>query len=223
MKTTKKLVKTDKYVVEIDVNWIYPEDDRSEPCMTAESVKLLKEVEDRANADDIYWLTKNKFIVYKNINAPLTPMQVTDARNAVHKWITTCKENGRNYEPVDVDHSALLQRLLGGGTLHENPPPLRFSYPAWSMVEDEIIPIHEMYECHHNSFPGKISVDQHPEYVWEDKEKKIIKHERLGILYQYYEEEVTGNRLDKGGQKEEYKYIGKFLKRLNDGKQEQTQ
>lgn len=216
MKTTKKLVKTDKYVVEVDVNWIYPEEDRSEQCMTAESVKLLKEVEERANNDEFYWLTKNGFNVYKNINAPLTPVQVADAQHAVYKWITTCKENGAKYEPVDVDHSALLRRLLSGGELHKNPPPLRFSYPAWEMVEDEIIPIIEMFEGSGVN-PGKVVVDQHGEYVWADKEKQIIKHERLGILYQYYEEEVTGKRLNKDNKPEDYKYIGKFLKRLNNG------
>lgn len=217
MKTQIKLVHTEKYIVAVETNWIYPEDDRNEPCMTAESVNLLKEVEERANNDDYYWLKKSGFTFYKNVTAPLTPDQIYSAIDAVSTWIETCKENNRKYEPVDADHSALLKRLLSGKKLHKNPPPLRFSYPAWELVEDQKIPIIEMHESF-NLDPGYVVVDQSPEYVWEDKEKQIIKHERLGILYQYSEEEVEGNRLNRETLKpEKYKHIQKFLTRLNNG------
>ena len=212
MKKQTKLVHTEKYVIAVEVNWIYPEDDRSEPCMTAESVELLKEVEKRANNDEIYWLEKNG-TVYKNTKTPLAPEQVEIAVGCVSRWIKTCKENNAKYEPVDADHSALLRRLLSGKNLHEKAPPLRFSYPAWEMVEEEIIPIMEFFEGSGVN-PGKVVIDQHGEYVWEDKEKQIVRHERLGILYQYYEEKVDGKRLNKDLKPEDYKYIGKFLKRL---------
>lgn len=156
----------------------------------------------------------------------LTIEQCEFACKMVCKWMNVCEDNNRGTSSADVDHSALLRRLLQGGKPHANPPPKRRSYPAWSLVEQEEIEIQDFYESDLGiEDKEKIVVDQHREYEWVDKEKKIIKHTRLGIEYQYFEREVTPNakHLRKGLNPEDHKYIGKFLKRLNDpptGKEE---
>jgi hypothetical protein len=153
----------------------------------------------------------------------LTDEQCEFACKMVVKWMNVCEDNNRGTGAVDVDHSALLRRLLTGGKLHKNPPPKRMSYPAWELVEQEEIEIRQLYD--YDIEPGRVIVDQHDEYEWVDKDKKIIKHTRLGIEYQYSEREVTPDAryLRKGLNPEDHKYVGKFLKRLNDpptGKEE---
>jgi len=152
----------------------------------------------------------------------LTLEQSEFALKMIVKWMNVCEDNNRGCSSADVDHSSLLHRLLMGGTLHENPPPLRRSYPAWSLVEQDEIEIQEMYVC---EIDGRIVIDQHGGYKWVDKEKNILKHTRLGINYEYSEREVTPDvrNLRRGLIPEDHKYIGKFLKRLNDpatGKEE---
>jgi hypothetical protein len=51
-------VQTEKYVVAVEVEMVIPADDPSEPCYESETVQLLKEVQSRAESDDIEWLTK---------------------------------------------------------------------------------------------------------------------------------------------------------------------
>lgn len=155
----------------------------------------------------------------------LTREQCEFACKMMCVWMNTCDDNNRGTSSADVDHSALLRRLLMGGKLHENPPPKRMSYPCWAMVEDdeiEISNLHE-YDLEIEGTEGTVVVDQHREYEWVDKEKKIIKHTRLGIEYQYFERETLPIYLRKGLNPEDHKYMGKFLKRLNDpptGKEE---
>lgn len=158
----------------------------------------------------------------------LTREQCEFACDMFSKWMRICEDNERGYGPPDVDHSSLLRRLLMGGKLHENPPPLRMSYPAWELVEEKEIEIHDfweipeqaIYDCKKNKlYEGPVVVvDQHAAYAWVDKEKKIIRHVRLGIEYEYSEREVVPDvkYLRKGLNPEDHKYIGKFLRRLND-------
>ena len=146
----------------------------------------------------------------------LTPEQCEFACKQISIWMNVCYDNNRGgCSYADVDHSALLRRLLMGGTLHENPPPKRRSYPAWELVEKEEIEIQEMYE---SDIHEGIVIDQHAGYEWADKENKIIRYTRLGVDYQYSEREVTPDVrcLRKGLNPEDHKYTGKFLKRLND-------
>lgn len=157
----------------------------------------------------------------------LTPEQCEFACDMFCKWMNICEDNKRGSSSADVGHSALLRRMLMGGPVHKNPPPKRMSYPAWHMVEQEEFEIQDMHEygIDIEGIKGTVVVDQAREYEWVDKEKKIIKHTRLGIEYQYSEREVTPDAryLRKGLNPEDHKYTGKFLKRLNDpptGKEE---
>ncbi|MCR4317885.1 MAG: hypothetical protein NUW37_16200 [Planctomycetes bacterium] len=64
----RRIVRTDKYVVILEVDAIIPDFDPSEACFEPETVKFLKEVEDRAKADDVDWL-KERGQVYQALNA----------------------------------------------------------------------------------------------------------------------------------------------------------
>jgi hypothetical protein len=62
------LVRTDKYVIAVEVEAVIPDADPSEPCYESETVEFLREVESRARAGDIAWLrTRGK--VYAAVDA----------------------------------------------------------------------------------------------------------------------------------------------------------
>ena len=54
--TRTRLVQSDRYVVAIEVEMVVPVDDASEPCYEAETVNLLREIKERADAGDLAWL-----------------------------------------------------------------------------------------------------------------------------------------------------------------------
>ena len=51
-----RLIQTEKYVVAVEVELVVPPDDPGEPCYEAETVKLLREVKERAERDELTWL-----------------------------------------------------------------------------------------------------------------------------------------------------------------------
>lgn len=63
-----RLVQTDRYVVAVDVELVIPDDDPSEPCYEAETVQLLKEVEEHAQRGDVDWLAQHGK-VYEAVDA----------------------------------------------------------------------------------------------------------------------------------------------------------
>jgi hypothetical protein len=63
-----RLVQTEKYVVAVEVEMVFPQDDPTEPCYEAETVAFLREVQERAEHDDLPWL-QSKGKVYAAINA----------------------------------------------------------------------------------------------------------------------------------------------------------
>ena len=54
-----RLVQTEKYVIAVEVEMVIPIDDPSEPCFESDTVRLLQEVKDRAEKDDLAWLSAN--------------------------------------------------------------------------------------------------------------------------------------------------------------------
>jgi hypothetical protein len=54
-----RLIQTEKYVVAVEVELVVPADDPSEPCYEAATVKLLREVKERAERDELSWLKKH--------------------------------------------------------------------------------------------------------------------------------------------------------------------
>jgi hypothetical protein len=63
-----RLIQTDKYVVAVEVEMVIPVDDPSEPCYESETVQLLREIRERAEKDDLAWLT-TKGKVYAAVGA----------------------------------------------------------------------------------------------------------------------------------------------------------
>lgn len=51
-----RLVRTARLVVAIDVEMVIPRSDPSEPCLESETVELLRDVHQHAEAGDIPWL-----------------------------------------------------------------------------------------------------------------------------------------------------------------------
>ncbi len=63
-----RLIQTDKYVVAVEVEMVIPVDDPSEPCYESETVQLLREIKERAEQEDLPWLTQ-KGKVYAAVGA----------------------------------------------------------------------------------------------------------------------------------------------------------
>lgn len=63
-----RLVQTERYVVAVEVAMVIPADDPSEPCLEPEAVAFLREVHDRAEADDLDWL-RSQGKVYSAVDA----------------------------------------------------------------------------------------------------------------------------------------------------------
>ena len=63
-----RLVRTEQFVVAVDVEAVIPDADPSEPCYESETVELLREVEARARKGDLNWLHQHGK-VYAAVNA----------------------------------------------------------------------------------------------------------------------------------------------------------
>ena len=61
-------IHTDRYVVAVEVEMVIPPDDPSEPCYEAETVQLLRAVEEHALRGDVDWL-KRHGKVYEAVGA----------------------------------------------------------------------------------------------------------------------------------------------------------
>lgn len=133
----------------------------------------------------------------------------------VAQWMRIKEENGQNYTPIDVEHSALLRRLLVGLPAHEKAPPKRYGYPCWDLVEKDEVEIQTMFELE-----TSLCIDQHIGYQWADKENKIISYPRLSLFFQYYERETIPDKKYCSTKykdcPEKLKYTGKFLKRIKE-------
>jgi len=143
---------------------------------------------------------------------PLSAEQIEFACRMMRQWLEVCEENGRSLNASSIDHSSLLRRLLSGKKALPYPPPMRFGYPAWELVEAEEIEIQELIENEHG-----IQIDQHQGYSWINFDKKIIQYDRLNLQYQYLEREVIPDPsvIKEGLDPKEFKYISKVLKKLS--------
>lgn len=54
-----RLVRTQSFVVAVEVEAVVPEDDTSEPCYEAETVQFLRQVAEHAENGDIEWLQQH--------------------------------------------------------------------------------------------------------------------------------------------------------------------
>jgi hypothetical protein len=63
-----RLVRTNQFVVAVEVEAVIPDDDTSEPCFESETVQLLREVENHAQQGDLEWLRQHGK-VYQSVDA----------------------------------------------------------------------------------------------------------------------------------------------------------
>jgi hypothetical protein len=53
-----RLVRTDRFVVAVEVEAVIPDADSSEPCFEPSVVELLRQVESHARSGDVEWLKR---------------------------------------------------------------------------------------------------------------------------------------------------------------------
>jgi len=63
-----RLVRTDRYIVAVDVEAIVPDADSTEACYEPQTVELLRQVEQHAKSGDVEWL-KQHGKVYRAVEA----------------------------------------------------------------------------------------------------------------------------------------------------------
>ena len=63
-----RLIQTDKYVVAVEVEMVFPVDDPSEACYESETVQFLREIRERVERGDVAWLSQ-KAKVYAAVGA----------------------------------------------------------------------------------------------------------------------------------------------------------
>lgn len=51
-----RFIQTDRFVIAVEIDMVYPEDDPSEPCLESETVALLREIKEHADQGDLAWL-----------------------------------------------------------------------------------------------------------------------------------------------------------------------
>ena len=54
-----RVVRTDRYVVVVDVEAVIPDADPSEPCYEPATVELLRQIESHARSGDVGWLKQH--------------------------------------------------------------------------------------------------------------------------------------------------------------------
>jgi hypothetical protein len=57
MKRTR-LIRTEKFVVAVDVEMVIPANDPSQPCYESEMIQFVKEVQEHAERGVLAWLTQ---------------------------------------------------------------------------------------------------------------------------------------------------------------------
>jgi hypothetical protein len=61
-------IHTDRYVVAVEVELVVPPDDPGEPCYEAETIRLLRDVEEHARRGGVAWLQRHGR-VYEAVSA----------------------------------------------------------------------------------------------------------------------------------------------------------
>jgi hypothetical protein len=54
-----RLVRTDRYVIVVEVEAVIPDADPSEPCFEPQTVELLRQIELHAKSGDVEWLKQH--------------------------------------------------------------------------------------------------------------------------------------------------------------------
>ena len=54
-----RLVRTPRFVVAVEVDAVFPDDDPNEACFESETVRLLRDVQSHAKRGDLRWLQRH--------------------------------------------------------------------------------------------------------------------------------------------------------------------
>ena len=54
-----RLIRSENYIVAVEIELVVPQDDPSEPCLESETVQFLRNVKEHADRGDLNWLTQN--------------------------------------------------------------------------------------------------------------------------------------------------------------------
>jgi len=63
-----RLIRSDKYVVAVEVEMVIPEEDPSEPCYEPGTINHLRKIQESADRGDVDWL-KTQGKVYEALDA----------------------------------------------------------------------------------------------------------------------------------------------------------
>lgn len=63
-----RLIRSENYIVAVEVELVVLQDDPSEPCLESETVQFRRNVKEHADRGDLNWLTQNGK-VYAAVNA----------------------------------------------------------------------------------------------------------------------------------------------------------
>lgn len=140
-----------------------------------------------------------------------TTNQIEQICNIVKRYLEICEYNEKQTTSNDVVNSSLLRRLLSGKDALAYPPPYRFGFPAYELIESDEIQIQD-FEVKEN----EIFIDGHGGYSWLDIEKKIICYNRLNLKFELIKKEILPDPacIDEDQDPKEYKYTAKFLKKI---------
>lgn len=143
----------------------------------------------------------------------LTAEQIEAVCVKVAEYVRLCDDNGKAVCAETIEHSSLLRRLLAGRPPLPKPPPERFGLPAYELVTDrdeiEVQSVVEEGEA--------VTIDQHPGYVWLDRQNGIVEYPRLNLRFAVYDKDVTPDPscVNDGEDLRSYTYTGKFMRRLS--------
>lgn len=142
------------------------------------------------------------------MNVPtLTEDQIDFTIHCMAEWMRI-KNNvkGLCQSSADVEHSALLRRLLHGKQALENPPPLRFSQPDYDLAEGEEVEVLDLWTTADGC---EVSINQHQKWTWHNRNENILKYVPTGDLYQLRYEERQRVTI-----REPETYVAKLLKKI---------
>lgn len=125
-------------------------------------------------------------------------MTISKDLDALVKWLEIREKNGYEFPSslmqliCDMEHSALLQRLLNGKQPTEERPPKSFSYPNYGLVDTGISYPMTVFEDNHLG-ETSIVIDQSPWTLIEklEEDSYVVQYEDNKQLYKVY---CTGKR-----------------------------
>lgn len=92
------------------------------------------------------------------------------------KYVSVMEDLGsKGITTADIDHSALLHRLLEGKPMLEKAPPKCFSYPCYDLGEGKPVRIIDIHGPYDDAEYGLV-IEQSKNWKWIDQAIGILQH-----------------------------------------------